>query len=220
MKKTLRQVLMVALIPAVTLLVYGCANEAPVTGLPGPTDATATSVTTDSVVTDSADAISSTASTGPGEPEDAGSPPAASTPATTEKATTFAAVLSGAEVVPGVDTPATGSATFVIEADGSRAFFKLTLADISDVIASRVHEGRPGANGRGVLILYPGPTVIGPVSGVLAQGNFNASVLIGSLTGKTLADLAVLLQSGQAYVNVGTTLNPEGEIRGQIYEQR
>jgi hypothetical protein len=51
---------------------------------------------------------------------------------------------------------------------------------------------------------------------VLAQGNFNASVLIGSLTGKTIADFVALLESGQAYVNVGTTKNPKGEIRGQI----
>jgi hypothetical protein len=52
---------------------------------------------------------------------------------------------------------------------------------------------------------------------VLAQGNFNASVLIGSLTGKTLVEFAVLLQGGLAYVNVGTTKNPQGEIRGQIH---
>jgi len=122
--------------------------------------------------------------------------------------------------VPAVETPATGSATFIIQADGSRAYFKLTLSNIDDVIASRVHEGKPGVNGQGVLILYPGPTMSGPFTGVLAQGRFDASVLIGSLTGKTLADFAILLQSGRAYVNVGTTKNPQGEIRGQIHQEQ
>ncbi len=174
------------------LLVFGCATEV--------TTATTltTSPTTDAPTTTTASSISTTA------------------PTTSAMATTFTAELSGAEVVPAVDTLATGSATFTIDATGTRAYFKLTVSNITDVIASRVHEGKPGTNGQGVLILYPGPTQSGTFTGVLAQGNFNASVLIGSLTGKTLADFAVLLQGGLAYVNVGTTNNPQGEIRGQI----
>ena len=131
-------------------------------------------------------------------------------------ATTFTAKLSGAEVVPAVDTSATGSATFIVDATGSRVHFLLKVSNITDVIASRVHEGQLGANGQGLLILFPGPTKSGLFTGALAEGNFNASALIGSLTGKTIADFVALLQSGQAYVNVGTTKNPKGEIRGQI----
>lgn len=133
-----------------------------------------------------------------------------------EPVDTFTAELTGAEVVPPVETLASGIATFSIDASGTRAYFKLTLSNITDVIASRVHEGKPGSNGQGLLILYPGPTVNGPFNGVISQGYFDASVLIGSLTGKTLADFAVILQGGRAYVNVGTVQNPEGEIRGQI----
>ena len=51
---------------------------------------------------------------------------------------------------------------------------------------------------------------------MLAEGNFNASALIGSLAGKSVVDLVALFQGGQVYVNVGTTQNPKGEIRGQI----
>jgi hypothetical protein len=178
------------------LLVSGCAAEVTTTTTP-----TTSPATTDAPTSTTVSSTSTTA------------------PATAPIATTFTADLSGAEVVPPVDTLATGSATFTIDATGTRAYFKLTLSNITDVIASRVHEGGPGTNGQGVLILYPGPTRSGPFTGVLAQGKFNASVLIGSLTGKTLADLAVMLQGGQAYVNVGTTKNPQGEIRGQIHEE-
>lgn len=189
MKKTL----LLAPIVAVMLLVSGCAAEV-----------TTTTTLTISPTTNppGATTASSTSTTAPN---------------TSAMATTFKAELSGAEVVPAVDTLATGSATFTIDATGTRAYFKLAVSNITDVIASRVHEGTPGNNGRGVLILYPGPTQGGTFTGVLAQGNFNASVLIGSLAGKTLADFAVLLQGGLAYVNVGTTKNPQGEIRGQIH---
>jgi hypothetical protein len=141
-----------------------------------------------------------------------------STTATTVQsmARTFTAELSGAEVVPAVDTPATGSATFEVDETGTVVHFVLMVRDLTDVIASRVHEGPPGSSGRGLFILFPGPTQSGIFTGVLAQGNFNASALIGSLTGKTIADLVALVESGQAYVNVGTLKNPKGEIRGQI----
>jgi hypothetical protein len=192
--EVVKRTLLLAPICAVMLLVLGCAAEVTTT-----TTRATSPVTTNAPATTTAGPTSTTTST------------------TSDTASTFTAELSGAEVVPAVDTLATGSATFVIDASGTKAYFKLTVSHITDVIASRVHEAKPGANGQGVLILYPGPTRLGTFTGVLAQGNFNASVLIGSLTGKSIAEFAVLLQSGRAYVNVGTTKNPQGEIRGQIH---
>ena len=190
MKKTL----LLAPVLAVMLLVSGCAAAVTTTTTPATSP-----TTTNAPNTTTASSTSTTATTTP------------------PMATTFTAELSGAEVVPAVDTLATGSATFTIDATGTRAYFKLSVSNITDVIASRVHEGKPGTNGPGLLILYPGPTRSGSFTGVLAQGNFNASVLIGSLTGRTLAEFAVMLHSGRAYVNVGTIQNPQGEIRGQIH---
>lgn len=176
----------------------------------GPTAAVAADSTTGTtaLTTDSTDAA--------GAPHTATSSSTTTTLAPFEPAGTFTAELTGTQVVPPVETQATGTATFSIDATGTRAYFKLTLENMTDVIASRVHEGRPGSNGSGLLILYPGPPVEGPFSGVIAQGYFDASVLIGSLTGRSIVDFAVLLQGGLAYVNVGTVQNPQGEIRGQI----
>ena len=39
---------------------------------------------------------------------------------------------------------------------------------------------------------------------------------MGSLAGKSVSDLVSKMQSGEAYVNVHTEANPNGEIRGQI----
>jgi uncharacterized protein YceK len=176
---------------AVLLLFSGCAAKVTTTTTSPPTTSVPTTAT-----------VSSTSTT-------------ATTLSTV--ATTFTAELSGAEVVPAVDTSATGSATFTVDATSTRVHFVLKVSNITDAIASRVHEGKPGTNGQGLVILFPGPTQSGTFTGALAQGNFNASALIGSLTGKTIADFVALLKSGQAYVNVGSTKNPQGEIRGQIH---
>jgi hypothetical protein len=137
-------------------------------------------------------------------------------PPTTTVTVTFTAELSGKEVVPPVQTIATGNATFTFESSLDRAYFVLKVSNLDGATASRLKEGKPGTNGQGVLILYPGPGIVGPYTGVLAEGYFNASALIGSLKGKTIADLQVLLEGGAAYVNVGTVKNPNGEIRGQV----
>lgn len=188
------RILALAPVLAAILLLFGCTAEV--------TTTTTSPITTNDPTTTTAAGSTSTTAT-----------------ATSSMATTFTAELAGSEVVPPVGTLATGSATFTVDATGSRAHFKLTVSNITDVIACRVHEGKPGTNGQGLLILYPGPTQSGTFTGVLSQGNFNASALIGSLTGKTIADFVALLRSGQAYVNVGTTKNPQGEIRGQIRQE-
>jgi hypothetical protein len=55
---------------------------------------------------------------------------------------------------------------------------------------------------------------LGKVHGPLTQGNFTAADLKGPLAGKQLFDLVNLIKNEDAYVNVHTTQNLEGEIRG------
>jgi hypothetical protein len=42
--------------------------------------------------------------------------------------------------------------------------------------------------------------------------------LIGSLNGKTVNDIVLVMQSDEMYVNVITERHPDGELRGQILE--
>ena len=206
MKKALVLILVVLVIAALS----GCAGKTTATsttlGNPG-TDSAATTTTEVTPTTSAATTTTAAEET-----------TTTLVPVSFDNASVFTADLSGTEVVPAVDTLGKGTAVFKIDPTSTRGYFKLTLSNVSDVLASRLHEGATGSNGQGLLILYPGPTLTGPYSGVIAQGYFDASALIGSLKGKTLADLAVLLQGGKAYVNVGTVKNPQGEIRGQIRE--
>lgn len=200
----------------VVLLIFGCAGQGATTTTTPPTAAVptttkSTTTTTLAATSTSATTTSSTAvitsTTGTSAP----------TGVTAVPGKTYTAELSGKDVVPPVNTAATGSATFTVDATGTRMNFVLSVSNITDVIASRVHVGKAGSNGPGVLILYPGPTISGAFTGNVSGGTFTASALVGQLTGKTIADFVALITSGQAYVNVGTIETPGGEIRGQIH---
>lgn len=139
----------------------------------------------------------------------------------------FRAHLSGQEEVPSVDTRATGQAIFQLDKDGDELQFKLIAANINDVTQAHIHCGAAGVNGPVVLFLYPDappPQLIpGRFSGVLSQGTRTNADLLARPDSEVCPggvanfdELIAKMRSGEAYVNVHTTANPGGEIRGQI----
>jgi hypothetical protein len=121
--------------------------------------------------------------------------------------------MTGTKEVPPVRTPASGSATFV----NNQTFidYDLSVSDLYNATAAHIHQGKAGVNGPIVVTLYkttdPSPGLFGGYS-----GNITSSMLEGPLRGKQLSALVELMSSGQAYVNVHTIKNPNGEIRDQI----
>jgi len=200
---------------AVVLLIVGCAGQGDTTTTSPPSTALTTTESTTTTTMAAPSTTATTTGTTVGVSSTTGASDATGVTAVPGK--TYTADLSGKDVVPAVETTATGSATFTVDATGTRIQFALSVSNITDVIAARVRVGKPGGNGSGVLILYPGPTRSGAFTGNLSGGTFSASALIGILAGKTIADFVALITSGQAYVNVGTVKNPGGEIRGQIH---
>ncbi len=128
----------------------------------------------------------------------------------------FKAHLSGDEEVPAVMTDATGQTIFKLSKDGSELYYKLIVANIENVAASHIHAAPAGENGGVVAFLYGDGPIAGKTNGILAEGVITADELIGDLEGQSLEDLLDLMSSGGAYVNVHTSQNPGGEIRGQI----
>lgn len=133
----------------------------------------------------------------------------------------FVAPLSGAEEVDPVDTRARGLAKFQLSADGEELHYRLIAANIEEVLMAHIHLAPAGENGGVVVWLYPegGPApqlIEGRFNGVLATGVITADDLVGSLAGATLDHLLAEMSAGGAYVNVHTSANPGGEIRGQI----
>jgi hypothetical protein len=111
-------------------------------------------------------------------------------------AVTYVAALSGAQEVPPVATTATGSATFTLSADRTQLTYSVTHT-VTGGTASHIHLAGAGENG---AVIYPF-TPFG-------------STMTGTLT--ITATDADNLEQGKMYVNVHSSTNPGGEIRGQI----
>ncbi len=144
-----------------------------------------------------------------------GSPSAAPT-ATPMPNATFATNLTGSEEVPPVVTSASGNATFNLSNDGTTLQFRVTVANITNATASHIHLAPVGVSGPIVVDLFTGPTKNGSFDGVLAEGNITQANLTGPLAGQPFSALIDNMTNGSAYINVHTTQNPDGEIRGQI----
>ncbi len=97
---------------------------------------------------------------------------------------TYVARLSGAESVPAVTSDATGTLTFTVAADGLSVDYVFEVSSLTDLTIARLRVGAQGAIGDGILTLYPGPTIAGAFSGVVAEGSFTAAQLLGPLQGQ------------------------------------
>ena len=138
------------------------------------------------------------------------------TVAPTNTPLTYSAELTGENETPAVSTSASGTLTLTAAADGSSVDYVLKVSGITNLTAARLHEGKAGATGATILTLYDGPTKTGAFSGTLTQGSIATADLVGSLKGKTIADLMALIEAGSVYLNVGTSAHISGEIRGQL----
>jgi hypothetical protein len=114
------------------------------------------------------------------------------------------AKLTGKNEVPPVNTQATGTAQFQLSSDGKELNYDLSAINLNGFMMAHIHQGKAGENGQPVAPLQMG------------KGKVTSSDLQGSLAGKQISDLVDIIKNGQAYVNVHTNQNQNGEIRGQI----
>ncbi|GBE24093.1 trifunctional nucleotide phosphoesterase protein YfkN precursor [bacterium BMS3Bbin02] len=125
--------------------------------------------------------------------------------------TNFYTVLSGDNQPTPVATDSTGAVGLSLSADEATLNFVAVANDLVGATAAHIHVGPAGANAPAVAPLF-GPNTGLDVDGVLARGSITEADLLSG----TMADLVTALRAGNAYVNVHTTGNPSGEIRGQI----
>lgn len=146
-------------------------------------------------------------------------------PALSQGPENFRTHLTGDEEVTDtgpVDTRAQGQAIFKLSPDGDELHYKVIVANIENVLMAHIHIAPEGVNGPIAVWLHPpvptAPEDLEPadVNGILAEGTITAEDLVGPLEGASMDDLMEEIRSGNAYVNVHTTQNPGGEVRGQI----
>lgn len=131
------------------------------------------------------------------------------------KETHFKAKLTPKEETQKPKSKASGKAEFKLTKDGKTLYYKLEVKNLVDATAAHIHLAKKGENGPPIVGLFSEEKK-GKFSGKLAEGAISDKDLIGPLQGKTVQDLIHVFEAEQAYVNVHTEANPDGEIRGQI----
>jgi hypothetical protein len=128
----------------------------------------------------------------------------------------FSMQLTGANEVPPVTTSATGRSEVNIAADDQSITFRVEAENIVNVAVAHIHVGAAGTNGPIIFFLFNSATqgqFASPVTGILYPQDF---IPAGGLT--TFEEAIAAIRAGNTYVNVHTTANPNGEIRGQLAE--
>ena len=134
----------------------------------------------------------------------------------------FIAALTGANEVPAVTTTASGSATFT-EVGDTAISYTITVSNLTGITMGHIHAASAGVNGGVVAWLLPPngtapQTASGNVNGQLVTGRITAAWIRG-VSGQpaiSLDSLKSLMRTGRAYVNLHTSANGGGELRGQI----
>lgn len=139
----------------------------------------------------------------------------------------FSAVLTGDNEVPPVNTDATGKIKLIANSQQNMLDYQISISDLNGVITgAHIHKGSAGTNGPVVATLKTGNTFAGASASTSSGGGGSTSTSVGGtitsadlkgpLAGKQVTDLIRLIEDGNAYVNILTHQNSNGEIRGQL----
>jgi hypothetical protein len=121
--------------------------------------------------------------------------------------------LSGAQQVGPVATTAAGSAVLTFNAAQTELRLTVTFVNVVNPTMGHIHAGKTGTNGGIILLFFMGGAFTSPFSATLTSANFTASPGDGV---NSFADAVNAILSGNAYVNLHTVAQVNGEIRGQL----
>ncbi|HYY90636.1 MAG TPA: CHRD domain-containing protein [Candidatus Dormibacteraeota bacterium] len=130
--------------------------------------------------------------------------------------------LTGDAQVPPVNTDGLGFAEVRLFQNGTSSAieFRVVVCNIANVTRSHIHVGNATSNGAIVVHFIDLTTPVSSTHGctVLSSGIRGPNDLHPAPSSgvNTWTDFVHALLSGNTYVNVHTTANPGGEIRGQL----
>ena len=122
------------------------------------------------------------------------------------------AQLNGLQEVPPVVTTATGSMTLLTSSDQSSMTFTLAFSNLDNITGGHLHVGEVGLDGP-ILFPFADAAFASPLSVTLTAADLTPQPA-GGVT--SFAEVVDAMISGRMYANIHTTMNPDGEIRGQL----
>jgi hypothetical protein len=144
-------------------------------------------------------------------------------PVTPATPTQFTALLDDGNERPNpvtTTTNATGSATFTVNADNTISYSVRVANTTSRVTVCHIHAGAADAFGPVIITLCPSGGTTAAItteteiaSGVIRKGADAATVGSSPIS---IAKLIELMVAGDVYVNVHTSTNGGGEVRGNV----
>lgn len=136
------------------------------------------------------------------------------------QSTTFTAQLHGGNEVPGVVTGSVGTATVTWNTTTKAGTYRVDVYNMPvGTTASHIHVGAAGVGGP-VVINFTVPA--GGISNDFGlSGTFNCTNVVARAAQgvNSCEDFEQALLLNNTYVNVHSTANPGGEIRGQLIRQ-
>jgi hypothetical protein len=144
-------------------------------------------------------------------------------PVTPDTPTSFTAALDDANEFPNpvtTTTNATGTASFTVNANGTISYTVSVNNTTSAVTACHIHAGEDNAAGPVIVTLCAANPTSAPLTTLtqIATGTIQRGPN-ATTVGSSPIDIPTLLKmivDGDAYVNVHTSTNQGGEVRGQI----
>ncbi|EIE24296.1 hypothetical protein COCSUDRAFT_41546 [Coccomyxa subellipsoidea C-169] len=141
-------------------------------------------------------------------------------------ATTYAAILTGDQMVPPVNTTAHGEVDLAVhqheKSKDDFVSYNITLFQVSHLKEIDLRQAQQGQPGDKIAILW-GPSDTGlnqEVNGQLKQGNLTKSSFEkGPMSKKDPNELMQRFNDNDVYVLVTTTDHPEGLLRGQVHRK-
>ena len=122
----------------------------------------------------------------------------------------YTATLSGANEVPANAATGSGLATLFYNTDDDTFDFSLSAFGLTGAPTGyHIHAPAPTTGNAGVVVDLSAP-------GFLQLVGANSLLVGGDDVATPNADFLMHLDMGHAYVNVHTTMNPDGELRGQL----
>ena len=129
---------------------------------------------------------------------------------------TLTAALTGSEESPGINTGAFGNATVTVDLGARAVTYRVDVFNLpSGATASHIHVGGVGTTGPIIVNFAPPITASNDFSyaGTVPEAQFIMRPEQGIRSGD---DAFQAILGGNSYVNVHSSVNPAGEIRGRL----